>query len=110
MIRPALAAASLACAAAVCLAGPTIEAPPVPAVVPATEQEVQRMSQQRLAGAGLAREDVQAGFELELGAVQQQQVLDPELEEHAAGLPPGADGSTYQRPDARRPNFCRRRW
>ena len=79
---------------------------------PAAQQEVERVGEHRLARPGLAGDRVQAGVEPELGPLDQEQVLDSKLEQHAPVLAPGADGST--RPPARglaqcasRPNFSR---
>ena len=45
----------------------------------AAEQQVQGVREQRLAGAGLAREHVEPGGQAQLGALHQQQVLDAQL-------------------------------
>ena len=58
-------------------AGPQDAAPAL-----AAEQQVERMGEKRLAGAGLARDDVEAGIEPQLGALDQEEVFDAELEEH----------------------------
>jgi hypothetical protein len=52
----------------------------------AAHQQVQRVGQHRLTGPGLAGDRVQALAEAQLGALDQQEVLDPELEEHRARL------------------------
>ena len=48
----------------------------------AAEQQVERVRQQRLAGPRLAGQHVQPRGEPQLGAIHQQQVLDPEFVEH----------------------------
>ena len=57
------------------------------------EQEPDRLREDRLAGAGLARDRVQAGRELELGLVDQDEVLDSQPAQHrrhaTAGNPTG---------------------
>ncbi len=79
--------------------------------LPAHDQ-VQRVGQDRLAGAGLPRDRVQARPEAELGPLDQEQVLDPQLEEHALVVRPRADGlGAYEAGGhcASRPNFSRSR-
>ncbi len=58
------------------------------------EQQVERMREHGLAGAGLAGEHVQTGSEAQVRPLDQQQVLDVELFEHRsrAGLPARGDG------------------
>ena len=51
----------------------------------AAEQQVERMGEHRLARTGLAGEDVEARTEAQLGPLDQQQVLDSQLVQHAAG-------------------------
>ena len=46
------------------------------------EQEADRLGEDRLAGAGLARDRVQAGRELELGLADEHEVLDSQASEH----------------------------
>src|SRR5262249_28647473 len=48
----------------------------------AAHQQVERVREDSLARAGLAGDRVQAWSQPELGALDQQQVLDPELEQH----------------------------
>ena len=48
----------------------------------AAQHEVERVGEDRLAGAGLAGDHVQPVAEAQLGALDQQQVLDPEFKEH----------------------------
>ena len=89
----------------ICLGG---AGPDDPAAGPPAEQQIERVSQQRLAGSGLAGHDVQPRSEAELGSIQQQQVLDAQLKEHGA--------TCYQEPTtdrygvvAKRPNLSRSR-
>ena len=56
------------------------------------EQQIQGVSEDGLAGPGLAGDCDEARPEPQLGSLDQQKVLDAELEEHAAGLPAGGDG------------------
>ena len=51
----------------------------------AAEQQVERMRQHRLAGARLAGEHVEPGREAQLGPLDQQEVLDAQLVQHARG-------------------------
>ncbi len=51
------------------------------------------MGEDRLAGAGLARDRGQPRAEPQLGAVDQQQILDSQLESTRTCLPPKADGA-----------------
>ncbi len=51
----------------------------------AAQQQVERVREHGLARAGLARDRAQAVARAQLGALDQQQVLDPELQEHAPG-------------------------
>ena len=48
----------------------------------AAEQQADRFDQDRLAGAGLAGQDVEAGVELDLDRVDDREVLDAEEAEH----------------------------
>ena len=48
------------------------------------EQQPEGVREDRLARAGLARDRIQAGVELELGLANQHEVLDPEASQHAA--------------------------
>ena len=50
---------------------------------PAAEQQIERVGQHRLARAGLPRQDVEPRREAQLGLLDQQEVLDAELVEHA---------------------------
>ncbi len=52
----------------------------------AAEQQIECVRQHRLAGAGLAGDHVQARTEHQLGRLDQQEVLDAQLGEHAAQL------------------------
>ena len=54
----------------------------------AAQAEVERLREQGLAGAGLAGHDVQPGRERQLGAIDQQQILDSQLLQHRRGVPP----------------------
>jgi hypothetical protein len=45
----------------------------------AAEQQIQGVREHSLPGTRLARDDVQAGFEPQLGALDQEEVLDSEL-------------------------------
>ena len=85
----------------------------------AAEQQVERVGQHRLARAGLARDRVQPGPEPQLGPLDQQQVLDAQLEQHAARSTSGAADGQYDTgvpachgpsDGADAPNFSRRRW
>ena len=69
-------------------AGADDPAPGAPA-----EQQVERLGQQGLAGAGLAGHDVESRSQCQLGPVDQQQVLHPQFLQHRRGVPPGPDGS-----------------
>jgi hypothetical protein len=51
-------------------------------VRPAAERDVERLEEDRLAGAGLAREDVQAGLEHELELLDDREVADRERAQH----------------------------
>ncbi len=51
----------------------------------AAQEQVERVREHGLARTRLARDRGQAGSRAQLGALDQQQVLDPELEEHASG-------------------------
>src|SRR5438128_5890391 len=48
------------------------------------QQQIERVSEHRLAGPGLAREHVQARRQAQLGLLYQQQVLDAQLAQHRA--------------------------
>ena len=48
------------------------------------EEQAERLREDRLAGAGLARDRVQPGRELELGLADEDEVLDAEAPKHAA--------------------------
>ena len=50
---------------------------------PAAEQQIERVGQHGLARTGLPRQDVEPWREAQLGLLDQQEVLDPELVEHA---------------------------
>ena len=56
----------------------------------AAEQQVERVREHGLARAGLAGEHVQAGPEAQLGPLDQQEVLDAQLVQHAAGCTSGS--------------------
>ena len=58
----------------------------------AAEQQVERVREHRLAGAGLAGEHVQPGRQAQLRALDQQEVLDVQLLQHTAGVPAAGDG------------------
>ena len=58
----------------------------------APHQEVERVREHGLAGAGLAGDRVEARAEAQLGALDQEQVLDPQLVEHPPVLASGSDG------------------
>ena len=59
----------------------------------AAQQQVERVGEHGLAGAGLPRQGVEPRAEAQFGALDQQQVLDAELVEHRLdGLPPARDG------------------
>ena len=49
------------------------------------QQQVERVREHGLARAGLAGDDVQPGAEPELGALDQEEVLNPQLYQHRAG-------------------------
>ena len=75
----------------------------------AAHDQVERVGEDRLPGSGLAGDRVQPRAEAELGALDQQQVLDPKLKQHRPPvLTTAADGFTPY--CARRPNFSRIRW
>ena len=58
-----------------------------------SKQQVQRVREHGLTGAGLAGEHVQPGSQPQLGALDQQQVLDVQLRQHDhAGVPANGDG------------------
>ncbi len=56
-------------------------------------QQVERVCEHRLTGPGLPGDRIEALAEAELGPLDQKQVLDPQLAEHARCLAPGGDGS-----------------
>ncbi len=58
----------------------------------AAHQQVERVGQHRLAGAGLAGDRVEPLAQAQLGLLDQEQVLDPELAQHAVLLALGAAG------------------
>ena len=82
--------------------------PDDPAARLAAHQQVERMRQHGLARAGLAGDHREAAARPQLGALDQQQVLDAQLQEHGACLPaaPRRSGRTQ---NERRPNLSRRR-
>ena len=49
---------------------------------PAPEQQADRLDEDRLAGAGLAGQDVQAGIELQFDRIDDRKVFNPEKAEH----------------------------
>ena len=57
----------------------------------AAHQQVERVRQHRLAGAGLAGDRVQPLPQPQLGPLDQQQVLDPQLTQHGFCVATGAD-------------------
>ena len=57
------------------------------------EEEAERLREDRLAGAGLARDRVQAGRELELGFADEDEVFDAEAPKHAAIVDPRPDAA-----------------
>ena len=59
----------------------------------AAQQQVERLSEDRLARPGLARERGQAASRAQLGALDEQEVLDSQLEEHRSGVPARPDGA-----------------
>ena len=59
---------------------------------PAAHQQVERVREHGLAGPGLTGDRVQARLEAQLGALDQEQVLDPQLAQHAPVVAAGADG------------------
>ena len=61
---------------------------------PAAKHEIERVSEDGLAGARLARDGRQPLPRAQLGALDQQEVLYAELEEHQPGLPARPDGET----------------
>ena len=56
----------------------------MPAPRATAEQQVERVREHGLAGAGLAGEHVQAGTEAQARALDQQQVLDAQLSQHGS--------------------------
>ena len=87
------------------------------------EQQVERMGEHRLAGAGLPRQHVQPGRQPQLGPLDEQEVLDAQFAEHPDGVSARPDGTAVcggfvtnrrvapvrVRYDDRRPNFARSR-
>ncbi len=65
-----------------------------PATSPSTEQQLERVGEDRLARAGLAGEDVEALSEAQLRPLEEQQVLDAQLFQHGHGVPGEPDGSS----------------
>ena len=63
----------------------------------ATHQQVEGVGQHRLAGAGLAGDRVEALVEAQLGALDQQQVLDPKLAQHGPCVATEADRLSLDR-------------
>ncbi len=59
----------------------------------AAQEQIQRVRKHGLARARLARDRGQAGSGPQLGALDQEQVLDAQLEEHHAGVPAPPDGA-----------------
>ena len=79
----------------------------------AAQQQVERVREHGLARAGLAGDRAQARPRPQLGALDQQQVLDAQLEEHGPGIsapPDGAAAFVTLLVGDRRPNLSRRRW
>jgi hypothetical protein len=68
----------------------------------AAQQQVQRVRQHGLAGPRLARQDVEAGPEAQLGPFDEQQVLDAELFQHEGGCTTGVRRSGSPRRRLRR--------
>ena len=62
--------------------------PDVRVVALRAEQEAERLGEDRLPGAGLSRDRVQPGRELELGLADEDEVLDAEPAQHAAIVDP----------------------
>ena len=60
---------------------------------PAAHQEIERVGEDGLSGPRLTGDRVEAGAEPELGPLDQQQVLDSQLSEHALCVAPAAAGS-----------------
>ena len=60
---------------------------------PASQQEVERVGEDRLPRAGLAGDGREPLTGPQLGPLDQQEVLDAQLEEHGSGLPAGPDGA-----------------
>src|SRR4029077_13411050 len=58
-----------------------------------TEQETERLGQDRLAGPGLPRDRIQPGRKLELRLADEDEVLDAEAPEHGAIVDPRADAA-----------------
>ena len=52
---------------------------------PCSRQQGQRVDDDRLAGAGLAGEDVESGGEIDVGVFEDGEVLDVEVVEHGSG-------------------------
>ena len=68
----------------------------------AAHQQVERVGEDGLPGPGLAGDRVQALAEAQLGPLDQQQVLDPQLAQHALCLAAAADGFAQAAGAARR--------
>ncbi len=64
-----------------------------PARRAAAQQQIERVGEHRLAGPGLAGEDVQPRSEAQLSTLDQQQVLDAQLLQHASRCSSAGDGS-----------------
>ncbi len=66
-----------------------------PGLGPSAEQEVQGVCEHRLAGPGLARQDVESGRQAQLGPLDEEEVLDAQLVQHGcdATRPRGRNGS-----------------
>ena len=54
---------------------------------PGAEQQPDRLDEDRLARAGLARQDVEAGFELDVDGLDDRKVADAEEAQHVGGTP-----------------------
>lgn len=59
---------------------------------PATEQQIKRVRENRLACPGLSREDVEPRREPQLSAFDQQKIFDSQLVKHCFGLAARGDG------------------
>ena len=74
------------------------------------EQQADRLSKDRLAGAGLAAEDVQPVPELQLSLADEDEVLDPEASQHRGDGRPAAPTAHLSETDAlgyELPKLCR---